>query len=283
MSLTANRNTPEMELIPNLSALEYGVKSGAKLYAGAAAGLDTAGRIVRMSADTTLIALGAVEKLADNSAGGDNAITARVKPGIWRWANGDSITSASRGLVCYFDDDQTVYSTDGGATRPKAGVIVDVDSQGVWVATGFSMLSNPGATPAGTLQKKTVTLTHGAVTATPNTDGTAFQANIGTALPAGAIVVGVQVTNTTDWSGGGLASMTIQAGVASADLDSLVASTDVFTGAGTGVRTGVEGDEIGHMQGAVQLVAVLTPDNATKTSEATAGQTTIDVYYFVAF
>ena len=38
--------------------------------------------------------------------------------------------------VCYIVDDQTVAKTDGSSARSKAGTIVNVDDQGVWVRIG---------------------------------------------------------------------------------------------------------------------------------------------------
>ena len=37
---------------------------------------------------------------------------------------------------CYVVDDETVAKTNGTNTRSRAGVVVDVDAQGVWVTTG---------------------------------------------------------------------------------------------------------------------------------------------------
>ncbi len=283
-ALDKDRSTPALAIFAVIAAFEFDAAAGGEYFTGGIGCLDGSGNVVVGSTSTGLTCLGRIVRPVDNTAGGAGDVKVKVEPGIFRYTNGsDSITAADKGEVCYIVDDQTVHITDGSATRSKAGVVVDVDDDGVWVAMGFDMFSNPAATPAGTLQKKSVTLTHGAVTATPNTDGTVFTANVGTALPAGAVVVGAKLTNTTDWSGGGLASMTVQVGVASADLDSIIAASDVFTGAATGIRTGVEGDEIGKMQGAVQLVATLTPDGSSKTSDPTAGVTTVDVYYFVAF
>ena len=52
---------------------------------------------------------------------------------IFRYTNVGGITIASRGKVCYADDDQSVSLTN---TNVIAGVIEDVDSVGVWVLIG---------------------------------------------------------------------------------------------------------------------------------------------------
>jgi hypothetical protein len=74
----------------------------------------------------------------DNTYGqaGDKTVT--VRPGIYAWANssgGDAITQAQVGSDCYIVDDQTVAKTDGTGTRSKAGTVLAVDSDGVWVLT----------------------------------------------------------------------------------------------------------------------------------------------------
>ncbi len=53
--------------------------------------------------------------------------------GIFNWTNVGAITIASRGKLCFADDDQSVSLT---ATNVTAGIVIDVDSFGVWVAMG---------------------------------------------------------------------------------------------------------------------------------------------------
>ncbi|CUH67985.1 hypothetical protein TG4357_03322 [Thalassovita gelatinovora] len=48
-------------------------------------------------------------------------------------AAADEITIADIGNKAYAVDDQTVAKTDGTATRSPAGIIDDVDANGVWV------------------------------------------------------------------------------------------------------------------------------------------------------
>lgn len=115
---------------------ELGVKGGSKIYAGAMAALDSSGRVVPMSTATTLKGLGRCDRLADNTSGGDGDIKARVRAGIFQFANSadaDQITAADIGADCYGVDDQTVAKTSGTNTRSVAGKVFDVDAQGVWV------------------------------------------------------------------------------------------------------------------------------------------------------
>lgn len=134
MALVANRNTPE-----KTGVLEgHPVKAATKLYAGALVCLDASGWAVPGAAATTLIAIGRAEDLADNSAGANGAINVTARRGVFRWKNsaaGDAITRAEIGDTCYVVDDETVAKTNGTNTRSAAGIIRDVDAQGVWVET----------------------------------------------------------------------------------------------------------------------------------------------------
>jgi hypothetical protein len=111
------------------------IKAATKVYAGSMGAIDANGLLVPMSTSTTLKGVGRVERTVNN-AGANGALSADVKPGIFRWGNssaGDLITLADIGNDCYGVDDQTVAKTNGGTTRSVAGKIHDVDAQGVWV------------------------------------------------------------------------------------------------------------------------------------------------------
>ena len=60
-----------------------------------------------------------------------------VRRGVFAWANSAGNAAVGAGLIgekkAYILDDQTVTKTAAGATA--AGVIVAVDSEGVWVET----------------------------------------------------------------------------------------------------------------------------------------------------
>lgn len=58
--------------------------------------------------------------------------------GIFCWNNIGAITIASRGKLCFADDDQSVSLTN---TNVTAGIIEDIDTQGVWVSMGVGMAS----------------------------------------------------------------------------------------------------------------------------------------------
>lgn len=88
---------------------------------------------------TGLVCLGRVEDTADNTGGADGAINVTVRRGIFKFANqaGDLITQANAFSDCYLVDNQTVAATNGGGTRSRAGKVIAVRDDGVYVAMGL--------------------------------------------------------------------------------------------------------------------------------------------------
>lgn len=141
MALTKGRNTPEAAG----DVEEYPVLAGAVCHAGGLAVLDGDGFAKPGVTAAGLVAVGRFEKSADNSGGASGAIRARVKKGVFRWANSagaDEVTIAHVGDNCYVVDDETVAIVATG--RSIAGRVEQVDAQGVWVRTGSAMLAAPG-------------------------------------------------------------------------------------------------------------------------------------------
>lgn len=132
MPATANRNTPRRV---GEGARSYPMAATAHGYAGTIAVLDS-GYCTPGATGTGLIALGVFDAEADNSAGANGDITASVQRGVFRFdnsADADEIALSDIGQLCYIVDDITVAKTDGTASRSVAGVIDDVDDDGVWV------------------------------------------------------------------------------------------------------------------------------------------------------
>ncbi|WP_028008678.1 hypothetical protein [Solimonas flava] len=107
-----------------------------KFYQGALVCLDASGNATPGATATTLIARGVCRYTVDNSAGSAGDLRVESEAGVFLFANSastDAITRAEIGDDCYIVDDQTVAKTDGTGTRSKAGRILDVDSDGVYV------------------------------------------------------------------------------------------------------------------------------------------------------
>lgn len=112
------------------------VAAGVTLFAGAMVMRNATGHVVAGQAATGLVGVGIAETEADNSAGADGDVTVRTRGGVFRLENSagaDEITIADLGAPCFAVDDQTVAKTDGAASRSPAGIVTDVDTQGVWV------------------------------------------------------------------------------------------------------------------------------------------------------
>lgn len=76
----------------------------------------------------------------NNSTGAAGAVRIDVRAGTFKFANsaaGDAIAQANVGQLCYIVDDQTVALGDGFGARSVAGIIEQVDSDGVWVQIGL--------------------------------------------------------------------------------------------------------------------------------------------------
>ncbi len=117
------------------------MKASTKALGGGIAVID-AGYAAPGRAATGLIALGRFENDCDNSSGAAGDKTAEILSGCFKWGNssaGDLIAQADVGKDCYIVDDQTVAKTDGSASRSKAGKIVMVDTDGVWVLMGLTV------------------------------------------------------------------------------------------------------------------------------------------------
>ncbi len=141
-ALVRSRNTPRYGAEPVPAKVPVKMKAATKAYQGGIAVLD-AGYAAPGRTATGLVALGRFEERDyDNSAGAAGDVIAEILSGCFKWANsaaGDLITDADVGSDCFIVDDQTVARTDGGATRSRAGRIVMVEPDGVWVLMGLTV------------------------------------------------------------------------------------------------------------------------------------------------
>lgn len=124
---TANRSGKQLSLP---------VAAATKIFAGSIVAVNASGYATKGAVSTTLKAAGVAREQADNTAGANGDIRVAVERGTFQFANstaGDLIALADIGSTCYIVDDQTVAKTNGTSTRSAAGVIRDVDANGVWV------------------------------------------------------------------------------------------------------------------------------------------------------
>lgn len=281
-------STPALALIA-VAALAFPIAAGEAPIAGTLAVVDAAGVIKMGVTGTGLFAVGRFEKAYDNTLGGDGAFKAEARPGVFGWFNstsGDQITSADVGSLAYIVDNCTVAKTDGGSTRSVAGVIIRIgddpaDLGKVYVATGFGFFAQPTPAPGGPfLLTKTATIGEAALT--DAVAGEAQAINIGTALPANALVMGVRATLTTQFTGGAVSAVVLDVGYAGS-TESVMKDLDVFgsVAAGAQYTDGSTAKPKPVAASAKQLIATFTPDGGHALSALTAGSVKVDVFYVV--
>lgn len=131
MPLTKDRNT----FSRSRDTIVIPVAAATTIYAGALVAANAAGFAVPGSVATTLTYLGrADEQVINAGAAGDKTIIVRrAQPFKWKNSGADPVAQASLGKVCYIVDDETVAATNGTGTRSAAGIVVGLDSDGVWV------------------------------------------------------------------------------------------------------------------------------------------------------
>lgn len=133
-ALSKDRPTPTREG----AVISVPVKGATRIHAGSLVVRAAAGYAAPGSEAANLVALGRADERADNSAGADGDIAVAVRRGVFRWANsagGDEIGKAEIGADCWIADDQTVAKTHKANARSKAGKVLGVDAEGVWVET----------------------------------------------------------------------------------------------------------------------------------------------------
>jgi hypothetical protein len=131
MALTKDRNTPQR----NGNQLSLPVAANARIFAGSLVVVNAAGYAAPGSTANNVRAAGRAEHLADNTGGANGDIEILVSRGTFKFKNSatDPVTQADLLADCYIEDDETVAKTNGGNTRSRAGTIVDLESDGVWV------------------------------------------------------------------------------------------------------------------------------------------------------
>jgi len=184
-ALSANRDTPQRDgYLVSLTAASNHIYAGSIVCEGGSAtavvGADASGYVV----------VGRAEEEIDNTGANYSATaTINVRRGTFRWANGGSFTDANIGDFAYVSDDQTVTTAASATYDVIAGVIVDVDSDGVWVDTfaiggqGAASVTTLSASGAATLGS-TLSVA-GAATLTGNGIANELDARTATALLLG--------------------------------------------------------------------------------------------------
>lgn len=130
MALTEARDTTRR----NGDKIEMPVGAGKKIFEGSLVVLNS-GYAEMGSTATELIAAGRAETYADNTGGLAGDITVKIRRGCFLFNNSvtDAIDQADVLKDCFIEDDQTVAATDGTETKSKAGKVISLIPEGVWV------------------------------------------------------------------------------------------------------------------------------------------------------
>lgn len=153
-ALTASRNTKQLGVVKAmLDDLDLPQAATKIIFQGALVVVNASGYAEPGTQATGKTAAGVAELNpntgSQDSTGfsnGDKRV--RVRQGTFRFNNSagvDLIAQADVGKYCYIVDDQTVAKSSASSARSKAGIIIDVDSAGVWVAVGLQLNPAPAA------------------------------------------------------------------------------------------------------------------------------------------
>ncbi len=124
-------NTPERAGL----GIALPVAASTTIHAGTLVALDSSGNAVPAAATAGLTVIGRAAATADNSAGSAGDIKVVAHRGCFRYANSATaaVDADDKGKPCYVEDDNTVAETASNSV--VAGVVVDVDADGVWIDT----------------------------------------------------------------------------------------------------------------------------------------------------
>jgi hypothetical protein len=122
---------------PTRTAVEIVLIQGSNIvYAGTMVCVDSSGLVEHATDAASKKVIGRAQETQDNTGSNYSATrTIKVRRGCFRWVNGDSFTDANIGDLAYVEDNQTVQKAASASQDIIAGVIIDVDSDGVWVDT----------------------------------------------------------------------------------------------------------------------------------------------------
>jgi hypothetical protein len=123
------RNTPELNGLGSLPSA-IAVKNDEILFAGTMLATDATPEVVNAADTAGLVMIGRCEADVDNSSDGE---TVSPEMGCFKYENDASNPVVVGDKVCYVKDNQTVCATAGSTHKVVAGLVIAVESDGVWV------------------------------------------------------------------------------------------------------------------------------------------------------
>lgn len=133
-ALTTSRNTLER----GRNIIVAPVAANVKIHGGALTALNASGLAVPGTVAANLRSAGRAQVTADNTGGAAGVISVEIKRGVFRFKNhgADPVVQADVLADCYIVDDQTVAKTSASNTRSRAGTVLEIDGESVWVEIG---------------------------------------------------------------------------------------------------------------------------------------------------
>ncbi|NJK43807.1 MAG: hypothetical protein HC933_05565 [Pleurocapsa sp. SU_196_0] len=114
------------------------VKANTKIFFGTLVVLD-GGFAAPGRTALNLIVMGRAEETVDNTGGAAGDKSIKVRRGVFKFNQdpGAVSTQANVGTDAFITDDQTIARTNGTNTKSRAGRIMQIDADGVWIDTRY--------------------------------------------------------------------------------------------------------------------------------------------------
>ncbi len=128
-AIARNRNTLMLAVLASFPAL-FAVKNDEVINEGVMLALDATPEIVNAADAAGLKVIGRCPDEIDNSADGKMG---NADLGCFKWENDASNPVVIGETVAYVKDNQTVCATGGSTYKVVAGLVIAVESDGVWV------------------------------------------------------------------------------------------------------------------------------------------------------
>lgn len=110
------------------------VAKGELIPAGTIVCVNADGYAVGGKEELNLVWAGRAEERADNSGGNDGDMSVLIRRNkAFRWRNDGTIVQKHVGTRVWVLDNRTLTGTDGGGKRSKAGTVILLESDGVWI------------------------------------------------------------------------------------------------------------------------------------------------------
>ena len=113
------------------------MRAAVRIFKGAMVAIDASGNAMPagLLAGGSVRVVGVAVATFDNSTGAAAALEVEVLVGQFKFVNnpGELVVRASVGAACFVLDDQTVSLTSATSTRPTAGIVQHIDTDGVRV------------------------------------------------------------------------------------------------------------------------------------------------------